>query len=1298
MFLKHKEAVMRQTLRRGWLKKVFVIVSVLGFIVPALHAGGGQSDKGRNPQREYVPGRIIVKFKAGLKNLPNQPQVQRLLDANNVTATRPLFAHAKNRAVAESEAVGLNRVFVLQVSESTDIENLARTLRKNPAVEYAEPDYVLPADVAPNDPRYNQQQHLPQIKAVEAWEVVTGSRAVVVAIIDTGTDWDHPDLAANIWNNADEIIDGIDNDNNGFVDDVRGWDFVDNATNVAPGEDGLLADNDPMDFNGHGTHTAGIAGAVTNNGVGIAAISYNVSVMPLRIGWHNTSGNGVGTSSGMSQAFVYAADNGAHVASLSFSNSAPVIDGAYYAFLNDVVVVASAGNGNAAPSSALPNTSFAVSVAALDDRDRKASYSSYGEVVTVSAPGGDQPGGRVGILSTYFNDAYASISGTSMATPLTAGLAALVRSQHPSWTAPQTIFQVVETADNVDALNPSYVGALGTGRINALRAVTETVTPRPRITLAGRFIDDRLGGNGNGVIEPGENFNLILTLQNFWGDAVNLSARITGSDWAVTVIKPNANYGALLGLNDLENNRNDNSSDPFTFSVSPEALPHRANFTLELRDANGYAASFDLSLAIAPSVLLVDDDDGSNNVEHYYTDTMDALGIAYDVHNHLDAGTPSATLMRGYATVVWACEWAFPALDSTDRAELTKFLDAGGNLFLSGQDVGWDLCDQNHPGAENEFDRSAGASLVFYENYLHARYLADDSQFSRLFGTENDPIGDDLSFDVNQPGRTAAQQFPSELQALAPAVSVFNYQNGRSGAVRFAGNHRVVNFGFGGYEAVVQEDQRKIILPRVINWLNGLSITHTPLRDTEDSTTARRVTAQVLSSVSPLTSVSLYWDTDGAFPFNKVAMTDEGNGNYSADIPAQSGKVVEYFIFARNQQGFSSPLQKYSYSTQPDRTPPVLANLTALKNTIRKNIAAAVSVEASDNLGIDPGAVALQYRSSSGITGSVPLQLAASTPNLYEGQLQETFAYGDTIFYFASANDIAAAKNPGLTETKSFVAGLEDFDTDLSAWSANPIGWGQSTVRKFSGAYSANTNPGTTYNPNLNISLTLAVPLDLSDLSTASLTFYEQHYFAANQEDFGVVEISGEGGQNWTKLGEDYRGTQNQWRLQQYSLANFAGAGFTDVRIRFRMQSDATATPRLPGWFVDDVRVLSNINVAVAEPALAENIPSAFRLGQNYPNPFARQSFGDNASPLATTIRFDLPQSAEVDLALFDLLGRRVATLFAGKQVAGTHIVRWEGRDDSGRNVSNGIYFYRLYALTADGKEYQELKRLVVLQ
>ncbi|MDZ7409407.1 MAG: S8 family serine peptidase [candidate division KSB1 bacterium] len=1289
----------------GWL---FAVLLALAGAASNAEAAGGPAPL--PPGWGHVPGRVMIKLKHGHKSMAT---LQAIMHAYGATAATPAFSNVKNRSLAQRADIGLDRIFTLLVPEPSDVMQLAARLNRHPAVEYAEPVYLIPLDVAgepqpvaaplsaplliPNDPHYSQQQHLPQIKAPEAWEVAKGSSDVIVAIIDTGTDWNHPDLVDNIWSNVDEALDGIDNDGNGFVDDIRGWDFVDNITDVANGEDGDTPDNDPMDFNGHGTHTSGLAAAVTDNGIGVAAISWNVTVMPLRIGWQNTSGQGLGRSDWMAQAFIYAADNGAHVASLSYGNSEIVVDGARYAFENGVVVVCSAGNGDSEAGNPLPLAPFALSVAALTEQDRKASYSSYGDWVKVSAPGGDQPGGRIGILSTVFNDGYAFYSGTSMAAPLTAGLAAVIKSQHPNWTPSQVILQVAETADDIDALNPRYLGKLGTGRINTLRALGETVTALPRIRLAASTTSDIIGGNGNGMLEAGETASLVVTLENNWGYATNLRGTLTSRDWAVTVTKASANYGSLAGLSNLNQNTKANTADPFTIAILPDAFPHRALLTLELNADNGYHDSLELTLGISPSILVVDDDDGNNNVESYYTRVLDSLGLGFEMHDHVRHGTPAFEKMKGYATVIWLCEWQFPALDSTDRAELGKYLDAGGSLFISGQDIGWDLCDQNHAGSTNEFDRSGGQSLTFYESRLHARYLADDSDFSSLTGVSGDPIGDGLRFDVFQPGRLASQQFPSEIEALAPAVSIFNYGNGRSGAVRYAGDYRVVNFAFGGYEAIVDSLVREQVMLRVVNWLNGFVFEHEPLRDTEDFVQPRSVTARITSTLSPLQEVVLYWDVDGAFPFNKVVMSPDAEGNYRGEIPAQSNKTVEYFILARTQKGFSAPFQIYSYRSAADHTPPVLTNLTTLHNVIDNAGPFAVTVEVSDNLGVNADRVWLHYRTSSGLRDST--KLAAGGGSAFTGALSGGFAYGDTVSYYVSAYDVAAAANRGVTPEKSFIVGMEDFENGLHAWQVEPNRWGLTRQRRADGLWAASSNPGTLYAVNVNSAMTLNLPLDFSKLSAATLYFSEQHYFSANQEDFGVVEISADGGQNWAQLTDQFRGTQAQWRERGFSMNAYTGAGFNNVRIRFRIQTDGNPAAASAGWFVDRVRIVAGVTVAVNDREASSPIPVDFTLGQSYPNPFAHNLSSISGNAAQATIAYSLPQSAVVKLMIYDVLGHQVATLVSGPQPAGTHFATWNGRDALGRPVASGIYFYRMEAITAQGgREFRAVRRLLVLQ
>ena len=186
-----------------------------------------------------------------------------------------------------------------------------------------------------------------------------------------------------------------------------------------------------------------------------------------------------------------------------------------------------------------------------------------------------------------------------------------------------------------------------------------------------------------------------------------------------------------------------------------------------------------------------------------------------------------------------------------------------------------------------------------------------------------------------------------------------------------------------------------------------------------------------------------------------------------------------------------------------------------------------------------------------------------------------------------------------------------------------------------------------------------------------------------------MVEISGDAGQSWQTLSETFRGVSTQWQRKAYELTNHRGPGFDDVRIRFRVQTDSVANAPLPGWFIDDIRVVQYAAVAVAETDAATILPNAFVLHQNFPNPFAQT---------ATHFRYDLPLNAEVELAVFDLMGNRIATLARGRFHAGRHRATWNGEDERGRIVASGIYFCSMRAATETGRVFQQVRRVLWLR
>ncbi|MCH7495422.1 MAG: hypothetical protein IH825_04925 [Candidatus Marinimicrobia bacterium] len=204
-------------------------------------------------EQKFLPDVLLVKFKTYAESPESAASANALLTINGAVGYERLFKSFKTLPSPKNNVPDLRTVFRVFLAPGSNVKAIAARLSADPRIEYAEPDYLFPIEgIDPNDPLYPIQFQFPQVKAPAAWDIATGDPTVIVAIIDTGVDWDHPDLIDNIWNNADEIDgNGIDDDGNGFADDVRGWDFVTGQSGDAwPGEDADVSDNDPMDFHG----------------------------------------------------------------------------------------------------------------------------------------------------------------------------------------------------------------------------------------------------------------------------------------------------------------------------------------------------------------------------------------------------------------------------------------------------------------------------------------------------------------------------------------------------------------------------------------------------------------------------------------------------------------------------------------------------------------------------------------------------------------------------------------------------------------------------------------------------------------------------------------------------------------------------------------------------------------------------------------------------------------------------------------------------------------------------------------
>ncbi len=347
--------------------------------------------------------------------------------------------------------------FSFEEVDEDELEYLISYLNRQEDILYVEKVPLYRTLLDPDDPNINSQWHLSNIQASQAWDIHAGSGAVI-AIIDDAVRITHEDLSPNLWVNPGEIPgDGLDNDNNGFIDDVHGWDLADNDNDPNPPPS---ASNEVFT---HGTHVAGIASAASNNGIGIASIGFGAKIMSLKATSDDTEDARVIEE--VFSTIQYAINNNADVINMSWGG--PVFSQTFQDLIDvaheaGIVLVAAAGNDNSDEVFYPAGYNHVISVAASKQDDGKASFSNYGETIDVTAPG-------LQIFSTLAgsDQSYGLLSGTSMASPLVAGLCGLAKSYVQNATPDQILSCLTSTADNIDNVNQGFEGLLGAGRINA---------------------------------------------------------------------------------------------------------------------------------------------------------------------------------------------------------------------------------------------------------------------------------------------------------------------------------------------------------------------------------------------------------------------------------------------------------------------------------------------------------------------------------------------------------------------------------------------------------------------------------------------------------------------------------------------------------------------------------------------------------------------------------------------------------------------------------------------------------------
>lgn len=535
------------------------------------------------------------------------------------------FNIKKHSQVADSLLYELSKVKKLTFYEQIDPVKMANLIAKNPNVEYAEPipkSYIFTDEI--NDPDLNQLYHLYLIKAFDAWELMTGD-TVLIGVVDTGIDFEHEDLVNQVWYNPgengkdefgnDKSTNGIDDDGNGFIDDWRGWDFG--------SESGY--DNDPTYGGDHGVHVSGIAAAQVNNSIGTAGTNPRAKIIPVKIGPDFGLDNSVYNEY---EGLLYAALMGADVINCSWGSSS-------YSQTNDVVVktaielgalvVAAAGNNNRNQAFYPASFDGVLSVASSAEDDIRSGFSNFNTRVDISAPG-------TFIYSTVPNNKYDFKSGTSMASPVAAGAAAVLCSQYPNYTPQQIKSLLVVNADNIDELNPNYEGLIGSGRLNLYNAITRKINNA--INLKEEIITS---DEPSGLIKAGSKIKLDLVFENILDGLDNLQL-VVGNDKFVKLDINNT----IFDFNNISSGEIFSVTDNIEITI-PEETPENYKFNILISAYhNGERLQdFYVSFIANPSYLDLKNDDMAmtvtSNGNHGYNDFSENLqGIGFQFKDAVD--------------------------------------------------------------------------------------------------------------------------------------------------------------------------------------------------------------------------------------------------------------------------------------------------------------------------------------------------------------------------------------------------------------------------------------------------------------------------------------------------------------------------------------------------------------------------------------------------------------------------------------------------------------------------------------
>ncbi len=1314
-----------------------IIKSISIILVFVLHAfaqestSSLQNDPHNPPFRENT---ILLKFKDDIsfnKSLlkgnsiaTGISTIDQLNQTYRVESMVSVFKNTKSKsnktffldAIGEKRDIpSLDKIYKIKYQARISPKQLAEQYAQDPNIEYAEPDYYFfKSDTHPNDPLYTNgdQWHFAAVNAPAAWDLSTGSNSQIIGIINTGVDWNHPDLNDNIWSNTQEIANnGIDDDGNGYIDDVRGWDFVND-------------DNDPNDDNSHGTHVAGIAAAETNNNVGGAGVAWNAQIMPVKM----LQSSGTGTSSDLAAAINYAAQNGATVINMSLGSYAEsqtvkaALENAYVT----AVLVAAAGNDGYKVDPPYPPFpvyapaypacySFVIGVEATTQSNTLAAFSNRdlsGPVVAandfnhnyeIRAPGVD-------IWSTFPSSDYHKLNGTSMASPIVAGAVALIKDHNPNMSTEALFARLIQSANN--------------GILDIYEAMTRQLTTDLHY-VGFTLLDTLAGDDGDGIPDAGETIQIFVTVKNAGGDADSVWSQIRLGQFEDPGTATIDNANSLLG--DLSPYATLTGEDfPFVLTIDSDVSNNR-NIVLEVEIFSRQQSfgteeiiitvqnGFEISGLISQNTIWDASKEylvtGNLRVETGVTLQLDPgarvlliEGATIDCWGSLIAlGTPENPIFIGSNSVenrgkgfsfrsgnTFQFDYChFDNLNSLfenlgARIEVTNsqitncgdeflngFVFKGGDFHVTQSNLFHNVFARNISDLRNncEFRNNNFSfnSVGHLSSLGFLNFTSDDFVFDKNNSINNDAPVVWINF-THQPSHDMSGNYwgSSDLDAIHAAIYDFGEDAQLPGAV------------VEPFLTAPSDSAHGVVWKVEINGLN-------PQESAVDPIGSETVKFDVFFNTAMDTSVTPFLSFGVRAPFTQHVMQD--NASWSADstvwtayftsgLETGDGLQTIRVANARDAENFKIPTES-----------------TRFQFIIQA--AAAASTQFIANA--DIGKVDLEWpvANSSDVLGY----------NMYRFE-----ALTDTTF-----NDTLLINNVLITDSV-----YTDFNIlpDVTYFYMYKVLGSDFTESDFSKTVTA--TPVNAAGGDANGDLAVNV-LDITSIVNWILNQNPQPFLfdAADINDDGQINVLDIVGVVNAIIGSSTSGytaafssTPAELGLDNQSAQMKNAGSISALQLKIS-GSQLNRDNFVPGELLQNMEyayfiesdemtlVLYNLNNAalkdagtlfsftngtleevveiVAADATGEliqigrngaedAIPEKYSLSQNYPNPF---------NP-TTTIRYGLPEQQDVEITVFNLLGQLVKTFRFQNQTAGYHELKWNGKNDMNREIASGIYVYRL--------------------